>query len=64
MDSVLSKQIDDLEPTLTRHRETIKVLAESLGAKPGDIRALFRQTPGVERSREMKEQMLAAGLPV
>ena len=64
VDSVLSKQIDDLEPTLTRHGYTTKVLAELLGAKPGDIRALFRQTLGTERSREMKEQMLAAGLPV
>jgi len=35
-----------------------------LGTKPGEIRALFKQTLGVDRSREIKEQMLAAGLPV
>jgi hypothetical protein len=64
VDSVLSKQIDDLEPTLTRHGYTAKVLAELLDTKPGKVRALFRQTLGVERSRELKEQMLAAGLPV
>ena len=64
VDSVLSKQIDDLEPTLTRHGYTAKVLAELLDTKPGEVRALFRQTLGVERSRELKEQMLAAGLPV
>jgi hypothetical protein len=64
VDSVLSKQIDDLEPTLTRHGYTTKVLAELLDAKPREVRAFFRQTLGAERSREMKEQMLAAGLPI
>ena len=64
VDSVLSKQIDDLEPTLTRHGYTAKVLAELLDTKPGEVRAMFRQTLGAERSRELKEQMLAAGLPV
>ena len=64
VDSVLSKQIDDLEPTLTRHGYTAKVLAELLDTKPGEVRALFRQTLGAERSRELKDQMLAAGLPV
>ena len=73
VDSVLSNQIDDLglanlrpdlEPTLTRHGYTAKVLAELLDTKPGEVRAMSRQTLGAERSRELKEQMLAAGLPV
>ncbi len=38
--------------------------SELLGTKPGEVRAMFRQTLGAERSRELKEQMLAAGLPV
>jgi hypothetical protein len=33
VDSVLSKQIDDLESTLTRHGSTAKVLAKMLGTK-------------------------------
>ncbi|HUN98609.1 MAG TPA: hypothetical protein VMU69_20545 [Bradyrhizobium sp.] len=64
VDSVLSKQIDDLEPTLTRHGYTAKVLTEMLGTKPGEIKALFKQTLEVDRARELKEQMLAAGLPL
>jgi hypothetical protein len=40
VDSVLSKQIDDLEPTLTRRGYTAKVLTEMLGTKPGEIKAL------------------------
>ena len=35
-----------------------------LGTKPGEIKALFKQTLGVDRSGEIKEQMLAAGLPI
>lgn len=63
-DSVLSKQIDDLEPTLTRHGYSARVLTEMLGTKPSEIRALFNQTLEPDRARELKEQMLAAGLPV
>lgn len=64
VDSVLCKQIDDLEPTLMRHGYTAKALSEMLGAKPAEVRALFRQTLEADRAREMKEQLLAAGLPV
>jgi type II secretory pathway predicted ATPase ExeA len=64
VESVLSKQIDDLEPTLTRHGYTPAVLSEMLGIKPGEIRSLFKQTLEPDRAREVKEQMLAAGLPV
>ena len=52
------------EPTLTRHGYTAKVLTEMLGTKPGEIKALFKQTLEVDRARELKEQMLAAGLPL
>ena len=64
VESVLSKQIDDMEPTLARHGYTPKVLSELVGAKPAEIKAMFRQTLEPERAREIKEQMLAAGLPV
>ena len=46
VDSVLSKQIDDLEPTLTRHGYTAKVLTEMLGTKPGEIKALVQADAG------------------
>ena len=50
--------------TLTRNGYTTKVLTEMLGVKPGELRALFKQELGAERARDLKEQMLAAGLPV
>ncbi len=63
-DSVLSKQIDGVEATLTSKGYTTKVLTEMLGVKPGQLRALFKQELGAERARDFKEQMLAASLPV
>ena len=43
---------------------TAKVLTEMLGTKPGEIKALFKQTLEVDRARELKEQMLAALTPM
>ena len=40
------------------------VQTEMLGTEPGEIKALFKQTLEVDRARELKEQMLAAGLPL
>ncbi len=48
----------------TSNGYTPAVLSEMLGIKPGEIRALFKQTLEPDRAREVKEQMLAAGLPV
>ena len=64
LSSSWAKQIDDLEPTLARHGYTPKILMDLLGAKPAEIKAMFRQTLEQDRARELKEQMLAAGLPV
>lgn len=64
VDSVLSKQIDGVEATLNRNGYTTKVLTEMLGVKPAELRALFKHELGSDRARDLKEQMLAAGLPV
>lgn len=64
IESVLSKQIDDLEPTLTRHGYDVRSLAEQFNAKPAEIKLLFRGQLDPARSRELQEQMLAAGLPL
>lgn len=64
VDSVLSKQIDDLEPTLTRHGYDVRGLAQQFNAKPAEIRSLFRGQLDPVRVRELHEQMLMAGLPI
>lgn len=64
IESVLSKQIDDLEPTLTRHGYDVRDLAEQFNAKPAEIKLLFRGQLDPARARELQNQMLAAGLPL
>ncbi|MDO9162815.1 MAG: hypothetical protein Q7U43_10700, partial [Methylococcaceae bacterium] len=41
VESVLSRQLDDLEPTLTRHGYRVKDLVEQFNVKPAEIKALF-----------------------
>ncbi len=64
VDSVLSKHIDDLEPTLTRHGHTMKTLTEMLGTRLAEVRELFRRMLEPARTRKVEEQLLAAGLPL
>lgn len=47
-----------------RHGDTVMVLTQMLGTRPAEVRALFRQTLEPDRTRELKEQQLTAGLPV
>lgn len=62
--SVLSRQIDDLEPTLTRHGYRMKDLVEQFDAKPAEIRALFNNTLDARRATQLRDKMLRAGLPL
>lgn len=64
VESVLSRQIDDLEPTLTRHGYRIKDLAEQFDAKPAEIKALFNQSLDPVRTADLRDKMLVAGLPI
>jgi hypothetical protein len=61
-----SLQFDNrgVEATLNRNGYTTKVLTEMLGIKSAELRALFKHELGSDRARDLKEQMLAAGLPV
>jgi type II secretory pathway predicted ATPase ExeA len=64
IDSVLSRQLDDLEPTLARHGYRIKDLVEQFDVKPAEIKALFGNNLDVTRVAELRGQFLAAGLPI
>lgn len=64
VESILSRHIDDLEPTLTRHGYRIKDLMEQLDTKSADIKALFNNTLDPVRATELREKMLRAGLPI
>jgi type II secretory pathway predicted ATPase ExeA len=64
VESVLSKQIDELEPRLTRHGYSVRSLAEQFNAKPAEIKLLFRGQLDASRTKELADQMLSAGLPI
>ena len=62
VEAVLSHQIDDFEPRLTRHCYSIRTLAEQFNAKPVEIKRLLRGERDAARAREFTDEMLAAGL--
>lgn len=64
VESVLSKQLDDLEPTLARHGYRIKDLVEQFDARPTEIKALFSNQLDPTRTAELRDRMLRAGLPI
>ena len=61
VEAVLSQQIDDLEPRLTRHGYSVRTLAEQFNAKPVEIKRLLRGELDAARARELTDEMLAAG---
>lgn len=61
---VMSRQLDDLEPTLTRHGYRLKNMVEQFEAKPAEIRELFNNQLDPARTAELRDRMLAVGLPV
>lgn len=64
VETVLSKQIDDLEPRLTRHGYNVRSLADQFNAKPAEIKRLLRGELDATRTQELTDEMLSAGLPL
>jgi hypothetical protein len=63
VEAVLSNQLDDLEPQLTRNGYDLRSLVEQFDAKPAEIRKLLRGDLDAGRSQELMDEMRAAGLP-
>jgi type II secretory pathway predicted ATPase ExeA len=64
IDTVLSQQFDDLEPTLTRHGYHLTDLVQQFDAKPTEIKALFSNQLDPTRTAALRDRMLRAGLPL
>ena len=64
VEAVLSRQLDDLEPRLTRHGYDVRSIADEFRVKPADVRLFLQGQLDPARTRELTEQMLVAGLPV
>ena len=62
--TVLSRQLDELEPRLTRDGYNVKSLAMQFHTKPAEIRRFLRGALNEQRTHELTEQMRAAGLPL
>jgi micrococcal nuclease len=64
VETVLSRQLDDLEQALMRHGYRLKDMVEQFDAKPAEIRALFSNRLDPARTAELRDRILAAGLPI
>jgi len=64
IETVLAQDINGLAPTLTRHGYNLKVLAEWLNVRPAEIRSFFQGRLTASRAQELREEMLAAGIPL
>lgn len=64
IETILSPQLDELEPRLRRHGYDVRSVAELASAKAADIQALLRGELEATRAREITDRLRAAGLPI
>jgi type II secretory pathway predicted ATPase ExeA len=64
IESILAKDIDDLESKLTRHGYNVKTLAEAVNVQPKVIRSFLHKKLSPGQSQEIKMEMLAVGIPL
>ena len=64
VEAVLSQQLEELEPRLTRHGHSVRTLSEQFSAKPAEIKRLLRGELDAARTRELADEMRTAGLPL
>ena len=64
IESILAKDIDGIEPRLTRQGYNVKALSDLLNVRPAEIRSFLRSQLASGRTQELKAQMLAAGIPL
>ncbi|WP_242140226.1 hypothetical protein [Sphingomonas sp. TREG-RG-20F-R18-01] len=64
VEQVLSRAIDDLEPTLTRNGYDAGSLVSHFNSRPSDVRAFHAETLDAEHTRELIERLREAGVPV
>ena len=64
VEQVLSRAIDELEPTLTRNGYDAPALTVLLNAKPAEVRDFLAGTLAGDRAREFTEQLRVAGVPL
>ena len=64
IDAIMAKDINAMEPVLTRHGYNIKTLAELLDTKPTEIRSFLNGNLTPARTQELQNSLLAIGIPL
>jgi type II secretory pathway predicted ATPase ExeA len=64
IESVVAKDIDELEPRLTRYGYDAKTLSNALNIRPAIIKSFFHGQLPPGQMQEIQNDMLAMGLPV
>jgi hypothetical protein len=64
IENVLAKDINGLEPRLTRQGYNAKVLADLLNVKPREIKSFLSGHLAPGRTQELQTELLAAGIPL
>ncbi|NET38363.1 MAG: AAA family ATPase [Cyanothece sp. SIO1E1] len=64
VEMILSKGLDDLEPTLIRHGYNSKVIAHLLNVRPAEVRSFLHGQLPPGRTQDLRDQMLKIGIPV
>jgi hypothetical protein len=64
IENVLAKDINGLEPRLTRQRYNAKVLADLLNVKPREIKSFLSGHLAPGRTQELETELLAVGIPL
>jgi hypothetical protein len=61
---VLAKDINGLEPRLTRQGYNAKVLADLLNVKPREIKSFLSGHLAPGRTQKLETELLAVGIPL
>ena len=64
IEGVLAQDIHGLESTMTRSGYGIKVVAELVNVRPTEIRSFLQGRLSASRAQELREEMLAVGIPL
>jgi hypothetical protein len=64
IEGVLAQDINGLESTLTRSGYNLKVVAELVNVRPTDIRSFLQGRLSASRAQELRDEMLAVGIPL
>lgn len=64
IDTVLVKDLNDLEPRLTRHGYNVRTLSELVNVRQREIRSFLQGRFPPNRTQELQHEMLAAGIPL